>query len=436
MQAKVLKNAGWIIACKVVKAVLMFIVTAITARYLGTYNYGLINYAAGLVSFVVPIMRLGLDSVMVHEIINRPNEEGKVIGTIMGMASASSLLCIVGVVAFTMMVNVGETDTIIVCAIYSLMLFFQAFELIHYWFQAKFLAKFSALAMMISYIIVTIFQIVLVLIKVNVYFFAISYSLDYFLISLILVFVYKKQGGYALKFSFSLAKKLFSVSKYYIIANLMTSILSQIDIVMIKLMISTEAAGIYATAHTCETMLSFVFYAIIDSFRPEIFSGRNESIETFEKRMIELFSIVIYFSLFTSTMITLFSPLIIKIMYGNEFVAAVDILRVAVWFANFSFLGTVRNIWILAEGKQKYILVINTFGAVCNVLLNYFMINSLGIMGAALASVVTNILMNVVLVFIIKPIRRSGTLMLKGLNFKNLTGIFDFIKKKSEKKNG
>ena len=95
-----------------------------------------------------------------------------------------------------------------------------------------------------------------------------------------------------------------------------------------------------------------------------------------------------------------------------------------------------RNIWILAEGKQKYILVINTFGAVCNVLLNYFMINSLGIMGAALASVVTNILMNVVLIFIIKPIRRSGTLMLKGLNFKNLTGIFDFIKKKSEKKNG
>lgn len=436
MQAKVLRNAGWIIFCKVIKAVLMFVVTAITARYLGTYNYGLINYAAGLVSFVVPIMRLGLDSTMVHEIISRPKEEGKVVGTIMGMASASSLLCIIGVVSFTMIVNAGETDTIVVCAIYSVMLLLQALELIHYWFQSKLLAKFSALAMMISYVCVSIFQIILVLAKVDVYGFALSYSIDFFLIAFILIIVYKKKGGQKLGFSFSMAKQLFSISKYYIIANLMMSILSQIDIVMIKLMIDTDSAGIYATAHTCATMLSFIFYAIIDSFRPEIFNGKKQGQEVFESRMKELFCIIIYFSLFTSAMITLFSPLIIKIMYGNEFISAVDVLRVAVWFANFSFLGTCRNIWILAEGKQKFILLINTFGAICNITLNYFMITWWGIMGAAIASVITNVLMNVVLVFIIKPIRRSGILMLKGLNVKNLSEIFNTLRKKSEKTNG
>ena len=210
MQAKVLKNAGWIIFCKVIKAVLVFVVTAITARYLGTYRYGLINYAAGLVSFFVPIMRLGLDSTMVHEIIARPEDEGKVVGTVIGMASVSSILCIIGVVSFTLIANAGETDTIIVCAIYSAMLLFQALELIHYWFQAKLLAKFSAIAMMVAYLVVSIFQVVLVVAKVDVYFFAISYSIDFFLIAIILMIVYKKKGGQKISFSFPIAKELFS----------------------------------------------------------------------------------------------------------------------------------------------------------------------------------------------------------------------------------
>jgi O-antigen/teichoic acid export membrane protein len=61
MQLKVFKNAGWIVGCKIVKAILMLIVTAITARYLGKEKYGIITYASGLCAFVVPIMQLGLN---------------------------------------------------------------------------------------------------------------------------------------------------------------------------------------------------------------------------------------------------------------------------------------------------------------------------------------------------------------------------------------
>ena len=46
------KNASWIIGCKLAKAVLTLIVTMLTARYLGPSNYGLINYAASIVTFV------------------------------------------------------------------------------------------------------------------------------------------------------------------------------------------------------------------------------------------------------------------------------------------------------------------------------------------------------------------------------------------------
>ena len=204
MQIKVLKNAGWIVGCKIVKAILTLIVTAITTRYLGVEKYGVISYAAGLVAFAVPIMQLGLTGTMVHEIVNRPDDEGKVVGTVTGMTMFSSILCIIGVIAFSLIANAGEKETIIVCAVYSIMLFFNAFEMIRFWFHAKLMAKYSAMSMLISYVVVTIFQILLVVLKADVYMFALSYSLDYFLVAVMLIIIFKKKSKCKLSFSFVL----------------------------------------------------------------------------------------------------------------------------------------------------------------------------------------------------------------------------------------
>lgn len=432
MQKKVIKNAAWIIGCKVVKAILMFITTAITARYLGVAKYGIINYAAGIVAFVVPIMQLGFGSTIVHEIVNRPDEEGKVVGTVMSMSSVSALFCILGVFAFTSIVNAGETDTIIVCTIYSVMLLFQALEIIYCWFHAKLMSKYSAMAMLFAYIASAIFQIILVLIKANIYFFAISFSLDYFVIAAILIFIYKRKSNQKLSFSFSLAKQLFSVSRFYIVSSLMLTIFVQTDRIMLKLMVGDVETGLYSAAYTCANMFNFVFAAIIDSMRPEIFNAKRQSQEAFEYKMSELYSVIIYFSLFVCVMMTLFAPLIIKIMYGSQYLEAVNMLRVAVWFSTFSYCGAVRNIWILAEEKQKYMWIINTSGAVMNIVLNYFLIPVIGGMGAAVASVVTQMFIILIIDLIIKPIRRNSLLMVKGLNPKYVKSIFTAFKKKSE----
>ena len=430
MKKKVLKNAGWIVGCKVFKALLTLIVTAITTRYLGVEKYGLISYAAGLVAFVVPIMQLGLNSTMVHEIVLRPDEEGKVVGTSMTMSSLSSILCIVGVIAFSMVANAGETDTIIVCAVYSAMLFFQALEMIHFWFQAKLMSKYSAITMLFAYLVVTLLQVVLVALKANVYFFAISYSVDFLLIALILVVIYNKKSDQKLSFSFSLAKQLFSVSKYYIVSNLMVAIFAQTDKIMLKLMMGNAETGIYSAAYNCAIMANFVFAAIIDSMRPEIFNGKQESQEIFESRMSELYSVIIYLSLITCAIITAFSPLVIKIMCGDGYIGSIAVLRVSVWMTMFSYIGTARSVWILAEGKQKYLWILNLCGAVLNIGLNFLLIPILGALGAAVASVATQIFANVILGFIIKPLWRNNLLLFRGFNPKYIKGLFSALKKK------
>ncbi len=432
MQKKVLKNAGWIIVCKAVKAVLMLIVTAITARYLGPSKYGLISYAAGLVAFVLPIMQLGLNNTMVHEIVERPEQEGKVVGTSILMSVASAFLCIIGVVSFTLIANKGETDTIIVSAIYSILLVFQAIEFIQYWFQSKLLSKFTAIAMLVAYIAVSIFQIVLVVCGVSVYFFAISYSLDFLIIDIILIIIYNKKSDQKLSFSFSLAKELFSVSKYYIIASLLNAVFHQTDRIMLKLMIGNGETGIYSAAATCAEMLSFIFAAVLDSMRPEIFRNKKENNEKYEKSVTELYSVMIYFSLIVCIVITALAPLIIKVMYGEQYLNSVSVLRLLTWHTVFVYIGSVRNIWILAEGKQKYIWIINLGGALANVILNLVLIPLLGAMGAAIATLITHFVNHIVTGLIIKPLWRNNTLLLNGLNPKNLKGVFGALKNKND----
>lgn len=427
MKNKVVSNAGWIIGCKIVKAFLTLAVTMITARYFGPSNFGLINYAASIVTFVTPLMQLGLEAILVSEIINNKENEGEIIGTSVVINIISSILCIIGIVTFVLFANPGEGETLLVCLLYSLLLIFQAAENIQYWFQAKLLSKFPSIAMLVSYIIVAIFQIVLLALNLNVYYFALSYSLDYLIISVILFIIYKKYGSQKLTFSYKRLKQMFTKSKYYIVSSMMVTIFAQTDKVMLKLMIDNSAVGFYSAASTSAQMVSFVFAAIINSGRPTIFEAYNKSKENFEKKLMYLYCIIIYFSLFVSLCITLFAPLIIKIMYGNSYIQAIPSLRIIVWFTTFSYLGTIRNVWILCENKQKYLWRINLLGAILNIILNLILIRILGIMGAALASLITQIFTNVIIGFIFKPIYENNVIMLKSLNINNIKELLKMI---------
>lgn len=413
--SKVASNAGWIISCKMCKAVLTLISTMIVSRYLGVDRYGLISYAASVVAFVTPIMQLGLSDVLVHEIIISPENEGNTLGTTIILNLCSGVLCIFGICGFVSTVNANEKDTLAVCMCYSLLLFFQAMEMIYYWFQAKLKAKYTSIAILAAYIVVVLVQIVLVFLKANVYLFALSYSIEYLLIAIILFFFYRKEKQHPLHFSLSAVGPLLSQGKYYIISNLMVTIFSQTDKIMLKLMCDDTTVGIYSAAATCASMTSFVFVAIIDSFRPAIFGVKDDARE-FDKKMKQLYSTIIWFSLAQCVVFTLAAPIIIGIIYGAEFAQAVSVLRLSVWFTTFSYLGTIRNIWILSYGYQKYLGWINMSGALINIILNALCIPSFGALGAAISSVGAQIFTNVIVGYIIPPLRKNNKLMVSAVN--------------------
>ena len=66
MNNKVIKNASWMIGCKIAQSVISLIIGMLTARYLGPSNYGLISYAASIAVFLLPLMQLGLIKTLVQ----------------------------------------------------------------------------------------------------------------------------------------------------------------------------------------------------------------------------------------------------------------------------------------------------------------------------------------------------------------------------------
>lgn len=428
---RIISNAAWIIGCRIIQSLLSLVIGMFTARYLGPANFGLINYAASLTAFFLPFMQLGLNSILVQEIINKPDDEGKTLGTSILMCLCSSTLCIGGIFAFSMIANPNEKDTIIVCLLYSTILIFQAFEMMRYWFQAKLLSKYVSIVVLVAYFIVSVYRIFLLVTGKSVYWFAFVNAFDSILIAVSLLIVYRKLGGQKLKFSFKTAKNMLGRSHYFIISSLMITIFAQTDKIMLKLMLGEEATGYYSAAVTSASYLSFVYTAILDSARPSILeSKKSNNILFYEKKVTQLYSIVIYLSLAQCVAMTLFSKQIIYILYGQEYMEASGVLMLVVWYITFSYIGGVRSIWILAEDLQKYLWVINLSGAVANVVLNAVMIPFIGMYGAALASIITQMFINIFIGFIMRPLRRNNVLLFRGLNPACITEMIKSFKRR------
>lgn len=415
-KAKVFNNAKWIILCKVVQSVLQLIVGMLCARYLGPSNYGLINYAASIVAFAMPIMKLGFDAVLVYELVESPEKEGEIMGTSLFFNLLSSLGCIAGITAFAAATNMGDIEALLICVLYSTSVLFGALEMIQYWFQYKLLSRFSSVVMLASYVVVSAYKIFLLATGKSVYWFAVSHAIEYGTIGALLIIIYKMRGGARLTVSLARAKSMFAKSKHYILASLMVVVIQNTDHIMLTEMVGTAENGYYSAAITCTSVCQFVFVAIMDSFRPIILAAKNESAERYENNLSRLYSIIIYLSLAQSAVFTAAAPLIIGIMYGADFVAAVPVLQILVWYCAFSFMGTVRNIWLLAEEKQRLLPIINLTGAVFNIALNAVMIPVWGACGAAFASLLTQIFTNFVLGFVIKQLRPNNRLIIRALD--------------------
>lgn len=420
LKSKVTRNASWLIGGRIYHMLLAFFVGLITARYLGPGNYGLINYALTYTTFFASFCTLGINSIIVKDFVDHPDEEGLALGSALVLRAISSGLSFIMMLGISFVADRGEKKTHIVVALCGIGMLFQVFDTINYWFQSRLESKFSAAATVISYTVVSLYKIWLLLTEKSVEWFAISTSLDYFVVACFLLLVYKKHHGPHFGFSKKKSRELLHSSYHFILASLMVSIYGSTDKFMLKQMLNETMVGYYSTAVSlCNTWV-FVLSAIIDSLYPCILQSFEKDKQIFERRNRQLYTIVFYVSVGVSILISILARPIIFILYGEAYLPTVMPLRIITWYTAFSYLGVARNAWIVSYNCQNYLKYIYIGAAATNVLLNSFFIPLWGASGAALASLMTQISTIMIFPLFIKELRPNVRLMMDAIRFKNV----------------
>ena len=418
---KTVRNAGYLIVGKVLQMLFGLIVGLLTARYLGPSNYGLITYANAYIGFFAALCTLGINNVLVKEFVDHPGEEGKVIGTTLGLRAVSSILCSVAIIAISSILDAGEMTTILIVALSSVGMVFHIVETFNYWFQSRLESKVTAFSTLIAYLVSTAYKIYLLATGKPVTYFAITTSLDYLCLGILLYVQYRKHKGGKLCFSWQYGKQLFAKSRHFILSGMMISIYGQTDKLMLKQMIGESEIGYYATAVSLCGMWCFILSAIIDSVYPSIMEADKAGDEQlFKKRNVQLYAIVFYMSTAVSLGFTVLAKPIIYIMYGVNYLPAVNPLRIITWYTAFSYLGVARNAWVVAKERQRYLFAIYAASAMANVLLNYLLIPMMGASGAAIASLVAQAFTTLVVPFFIKDMRENSLLILDAIMLKGI----------------
>ena len=420
LQVKELKNISWLVGGRIAQMILSLFIGILTARYLGPSNYGLIGYATAYVAFFTSFCNLGINSVIIKNFVEYPNEQGEAIGTTIILRAISSLISILSILLIVLILDNKELLTIHVTFLCSLALLFQVFDTINYWFQSKYQSKIPTIATLIAYFVVSVYKVILLVLEKDVLWFAMSTSIDYFLIGAMLLISYKKHNGPKLSFSFSKTKQLLGKSYHYVLSGMMVAIYGQTDRVMLKQLLDESQVGYYTIAVTVCGMWVFILTAIIDSLYPTILQFHKRDKLLFEAKNRQLYSIVFYLSIIISIIFLLFGKWIIGILYGQDFMGAVAPLKIVTWYTAFSYLGVARNAWIVCEDKQVYLKYMYLGAAAINVLLNLIFIPNYGASGAAMASLITQVFTSLILPLCFKGMRPNVRLMIDAIMLKDV----------------
>lgn len=409
-------NSMWQIGEKIITMIFSVFVTSIVARYLGTEDYGFVNYIISIVMLFTTFSTLGMEKITIKDIIEREESEERILGT-------SFYIRLIGgiVLIFISQITIYILDEKNMLAqllglIMGLCMIFRAYEVIEYYLQSQMKLKTISIIRFCSTFFVAILRILVVIFDWGIVGFTATYLFDAIIVAVLLKIWYKKRKKLKFKFSLEYAKRILSKCWYVAISGLMVTLYMRIDQVMLGSMLDNKTEnGIYSAAVRIAEIWYFVPTAIISAFQPAIVMKKKHSEEQYEKTMQRLYDIVAIVGIGFGILITLFGDIAVQILYGEEYKGATSILKISVWAGLFATLGTARSVWLVNENLQKYSLIYTSVGCVTNIVLNYFLIPKIGAKGAAIATLIAQFVTNVLALVPFKKTRKSSTMILKSI---------------------
>jgi polysaccharide transporter, PST family len=390
---KIIGNTGWLFADKVVRMGVGVLVVVWIARYLGPEQFGLLNYATAFVALFATIASLGLEGIVVRDIVRSPEQKDEILGTAFLLRLIGALLTLILTAACASLIRPGDTLTQWLVVIIAAGTIFQSFDTIDYWFQSQVQSKYTVVVKNTAFLIATLLKIVLLLIKAPLIAFALVALAEVTFGAIGLLFAYRVHGQYLRSWSWNggWAQRLLKDSWPMIFSGMVIAIYMKIDQIMLGDMVGNEAVGMYSAAVRISEIWYFIPVAIVTSVFPTIIRAKQQSNALYLQRIQHLYTILVWMALSVAVPLTFLSTAIITKLFGHQYAPAGAVLSIHIWTAVFTFFGIGKGAFIQAENMQLFSLICTSSGAIVNVLLNIILIRRYEIMGAAVATLCAQI---------------------------------------------
>lgn len=381
-----INNTNWLIFQNIYSMGLSLVVGALSARYLGPSNYGLIGYGASLVNLFTAISQLGIDNVLINEMMKHPEDKGRVMGTALCMRACSATVSLVCAMVLVILIEPGNYVLWFITGIQAFAIALRAYELLNEWFLSELKSKYYVIANICGQTAVGVWKIILLILQASVVWFAASTTIQAFVCGGIVITVFLLTRDFRLGFCLQYARDIFSRSKHYVLAGLAIALYTQMDKVMLGKLMGEKEVGFYTAAMTIAMLWEFVPQAIINSSRVLILEKKKKDEQEYLNELQLLLFAINILGLAVGVVMQLFGGIAVHILYGKEYEAAVPVLKLLIWSTMFAMVGVARNIWSVAEEKNQYSKNYTICGGIFNLVFNAVTIPVWGIYGAAVST--------------------------------------------------
>ncbi|VAX09393.1 hypothetical protein MNBD_GAMMA26-1900 [hydrothermal vent metagenome] len=414
---KLFNNISWLVLDNIIRLFGGLLVGIWIARYLGPEKYGILSYAIAYTSLFIFCVRLGLDQIIVREIVKKPRITSYLLGTAFCMKFIGAVIAIMSICISLFFMDAAFQTKLIIIVICSGFVF-QSLDVIACYYQSMYLSKYVVIARNCAFILCACLNVYLIIHKYSVVYFAVVNAAGSMFTALLLIIVYKQTGNTILqwKYSSKIALRILKYSWPLALSVFLISIHMKIDQVMIGSMLDKEQVGIYSVAVKLAEYWILFPGIIVSTLMPYFVSLRESDNQLYHYRLLQLYSLMFWMGMFVGIMTIFFGEEIISLLYGEAYVGSYDALVFNIWNGIFISQALARGIWMISENLQKYRLYNNVIVVIINISANLVLIPKLGIAGAALATLTTQALGTWVFSFLWKPLRESTWGMIRSVN--------------------
>jgi O-antigen/teichoic acid export membrane protein len=363
-------------------------VTLLT-RYLGPSGYGQFNTALVFVSFLSVLGDLGVQSILVRELAQNPEHKEKILGNVFIWRLISVILMFIIIVTisrFMPYANVVKLVIIIESARSVISLFRSYFASLPQWKLRLDLAAWAEIAGRVAYLVILLLVIHFKFGLIALFgFMFVAYLADF----TFMYFSFKSLGG-VVKWQLDpvFLKAFLKESIILGLASILGTIHYQIDTLILSVIKPAHDVGIYGAAYNVFgsiVVLPSLFLTAVFPRYSELAKGKESWFEFFDFSVFLMWVAVLPIALFTF----FFAAYIIKVVGGSLFLQSTLPLKILALALIGAFVYAPFVNMAIALRKQRQIVFSTGVAVIVNVGLNLILIPRYTYVGAAIATLVS-----------------------------------------------